>query len=316
MGYTIEPFTYDFLEPVVEIFTENYKNERENNPLLPSRAIDEPRWILDNLKSLASNPGVIVRSGKRIIAYMLTGFLFPFKGQNAVQVPVYCHGSIAADRAELYRIMYMRLAEEWAKEGRHLHIIGHFAHDSVLQETLFQLGFGAILAECLRDFSPAGDIPELEIIQEKDFIKLIDIQIEHMRYYPASPIFIRKDTDRESVISDLESHANKGDVFLVYYEHDEPAAYFIVGTSAATGEGFLLQNTGTAQIKGTYARPYVRGRGIGKALLQDAIDWSREHGYDRLFVEHETANYYGGNFWRKHFTPYMYFSMRYIDNAI
>jgi GNAT superfamily N-acetyltransferase len=316
MGYAIEPFTPDCLEPAVEIFQENYEREREENPLLPSRAIDEPAWILDNLKSLSNNPGVIIRSGNRVIAYMLTRFRFPFKGQNAVQVPVYCHGSVPADRAELYRIMYMHLAGEWAEEGRHLHIIGHFAHDSVTQETLFQLGFGAILAERLRDLSTVSDIPKVEITEEKEFKKIVDIQIEHMRYYPASPIFIRKDADRETAISDLESHANNGDVFLVYYEHGDPAAYFIVGSSAITGEGFLLQNTGTAQIKGAYARPHIRGKGIGKALLQYAIDWSSNHGYKRLFVEHETANYYGGNFWRKHFTPYMYFSMRYIDNAI
>jgi GNAT superfamily N-acetyltransferase len=107
-----------------------------------------------------------------------------------------------------------------------------------------------------------------------------------------------------------------GNVFIVYYEHDKPCAYMIVGTSTIDAEGFLLQHTNTAQSKSAYAQPHVRGKGVGKALLQYAITWSQEHGYDRVFVEHETANFYGGRFWCKHFTPYLYFSMRYIDNRI
>jgi GNAT superfamily N-acetyltransferase len=59
-----------------------------------------------------------------------------------------------------------------------------------------------------------------------------------------------------------------------------------------------------------------RGKGIGMALLQRAIEWSHQQGYERLFVEHETANVYGGNFWRTHFTPYVYASMRYIDTTL
>ncbi len=90
----------------------------------------------------------------------------------------------------------------------------------------------------------------------------------------------------------------------------------ILGKSAISAEGFLLQHTNTAQIKSAFARPGARGQGIGRALLQYAIEWSRQGGYERLFVEHETANLSGGAFWRKHFTPFVYFSMRYIDLTI
>jgi hypothetical protein len=50
--------------------------------------------------------------------------------------------------------------------------------------------------------------------------------------------------------------------------------------------------------------------------LQHAIEWSRQQGYERLFVEHETANIYGGNFWSSYFRPYLYASMRYIDTTL
>ena len=316
MDYTIKPFTRDYLTPAFEIFIDNYKREQESSPLLPSRAINEPEWIFNALKSLAVNPGVAVFKGNQLLAYMVTGFLFPFKGQNAVQVPVFCHGSALTDKKELYQRMYMHLADEWVKNRRHIHIFGHFAHDLILQETLYQLGFGAILAEQLRDFSAIQKTNKADFSEEKDIDKLVDIHIEHMRYYPYAPIFILKETERKAVIADLESYENNRDVFLVYYEHKVPAAYFIIGSLTTDGEGFLLHKTNTTQVKGAYAKPHIRGKGIGKALLQYAINWSQEHGCERLFVEHETANYYGGNFWCGHFSPYLYFSMRYIDNTI
>ena len=73
---------------------------------------------------------------------------------------------------------------------------------------------------------------------------------------------------------------------------------------------------GRTQIKSAYVRPELRGKGVGTALLQRALQWSQAQGYDRVFVEHETANLYGGNFWGKYFIPYVYASMRYIDTTL
>jgi len=310
------PFTQEYLEPAANLFADNYRDELEMNPFLPSRAIDEQEWILDTLRPLVKNPGVAVLKANRLIAYMITGFQFPFKGQNAVQVPGYCHGAVKEDRKRLYQLIYMYLAGEWAKNGRYLHIVAYFAHDSVIQETLYQLGFGALIAEEVRDFSPVNGASKVAITEEKDYSKLNDIHIEHMRYYPEAPIFISKENKIKSAMPDLKSHSDNKDTFLVYYEDGKPCAYFIVGTSMTGSEGFLLRNTNTVQIKGAYAQPGTRGKRVGKALLQAAVDWSNKFGYERLFVEHETANYYGGNFWRKHFSPYLYFSLRYIDNSI
>jgi GNAT superfamily N-acetyltransferase len=212
--------------------------------------------------------------------------------------------------------MYMALAQEWANQHIHLHLIRHFAHDTLLQETLYQLGFGAILAERLRDCSAVAERPDMAIRVEQDVSKLIALQIEHNQYYPHAPIFIQKPTEEQDVRAELEAHAQQGDVFFVYDEQDEPTAYMIVGESTLGGEGFLLERTNTAQIKSAYARPEVRGKGVGAALLQRAIAWSRQQGYERIFVEHETANLYGGNFWSSSFRPYLYASMRYIDTTL
>lgn len=314
--YTFVPMTRDHLEPATELFIENYKHEQEESPFLPSRVIDEPEWIYRALEARLSKPGVAVVEHNQLLAYMVTGFQFPWKGQQAVLVPEYCHGAVKKQKRELYQRMYMHLSQEWVDHHIHLQMIGHFAHDTILQETLYQLGFGAILAERLRDCTALNTPHGMEIQEEQDASKLLNIQMEHNAYYSKAPIFILKPTSPHEVLEELEAHVRQGDVFLVYYEQEEPCAYMIVGNSTIDGEGFLLQNTNTAQIKSAFARPGIRSKGIGKALLQRAIEWSQARGYERIFVEHETANFSGSIFWHKYFDPYIYFSMRYIDNTI
>jgi hypothetical protein len=245
MNSTLIPFTQDHLESARNLFLESYSREREHSPLLPSRIFDEPEWLLETFQSLMTNPSVAIVYQNQLIAYMLTGFQFPFKGQNAVLVPEYCHATIMADKSTLYQRMYLHLAQEWTNSQRYVHAIGHFAHDTILQETLYQLGFGAIVAEQLRDLSAIDTVPGITIIEEQDIEKLTPLHLEHKAYYKASPIFILKSTNKDEIVSELESFLRNGDVFLVYYEGNEPCAYMIVGTSTIDGEGFLLQHTNT-----------------------------------------------------------------------
>ncbi len=318
MPYTLVPFTQEHLDPAVALLIEGYQQEREHSPLLPTRAIDDPMWIHDMLSVCLENPSVAVIQDDRLAAYMVTGAQFAWKGQRVALTPEYGHGAQMPDKETLYQRMYMHLAQLWVNDHIHLHVIGHFAHDNVLQETLYQLGFGAILAERLRDLSSINISTDIAVVEEPDVYKLAGLELEHNRYYPKAPIFITKNTERSAMLADLDSHAQAGDVFFVYYEDGAPRANMIVGRSSSTleGEGVLLRDTNTAQIKGAYAQPEIRGSGVGTALLNHAIQWAQAQGYARLFVEHETANFYGSHFWRKHFTPYLYFSMRYVDNTI
>lgn len=316
MTYALVPFTQEYLQPATELFVESYQYEQEHSPLLPARVIDQPQWIYGMLQSKLANPGVAVTEQDHLLAYMVTGGQFQWKGQQAAIVPEYCHSASVTKKRELYQRMYMYLAQEWVNQHIHLHLIGHFAHDTILQETLYQLGFGAIVAERLRDCSAVDERHHLAIGVEQDASKLTTLQTEHNRYYPKAPIFIQKPTEKQEVLADLETHAQQGDVFFVYYEQQEPCGYMIVGESTIGGEGLLLEQTNTAQIKSAYVRAEMRGKGIGTALLQRVIEWSQHQGYERVFVEHETANVYGGNFWCRYFDPYLYFSMRYIDTTL
>jgi GNAT superfamily N-acetyltransferase len=316
--YQAVPFTTEHVESAIQLLVANYRREQEESPLLPSATVDNTERIYDSIKPLLAKPGVAVLREDQMVAFMLSGYRFPFKGQQAVLVPEYCHASVLPDRKDLYQIMYMRLAGEWVGSHMHLHIIGHFAHDTVLQDSLYQLGFGAIIAEALRDLSEVPGAHSTDVMEETDIERFLDISIEDSRYYRDAPIFLVRDTERDQRRASLESSIRRGDAYSVLYENGKASAYLGVGESASgtLEAGFLLAGTHTAEIKDVFVKAHVRGRGIGKSLLQRAVDWAVERGYERLFVEFETANYFGGNFWYRHFRPYLYFSMRYVDNTI
>ncbi len=318
MRYHLTSFNAEHLDSAVALFQDSYRQEWEHCPLLPTRALDDPDWIRDALATCLEHPGVAVMQEDRLAAYMVTGAQFHWKGQNAALVPEYGHGATATDKETLYQRMYMHLAQLWVDDRRHLHLIGHLAHDDILRETLCQLGFGAIVAERLRDLSPIDAPTDIAIVQELDAHKLADLELEHNRYYFRAPVFLTKDTDKGAMLADLDEHTQVGDVFFTHYEDGVPRANMIVGCPGPNleGEGFLLWDTNTAQVKSAYVQPEVRSKGIGAALLNRAIQWARAQGCERLFVEHETANFYGSRFWRKYFAPYLYFSMRYVDNTI
>ncbi len=315
-SYTIFPLSEQHLQPAVELFLESYRQERQANPLLPEATLTEPGRIFSALKDCLGNSGIALVQNGRLLGYALTGAQFAWKGQQAALVPEYAHSAIQEGKAELYQLMYQQLAQEWADAGIHLHLFGHLAHDSVLLETLYMLGFGAIVCEQLRDLDVDIEHPAISIREESDPQKLLALELEHRCYYVRSPLFLPKPTDRDEALADIKAQIEGGDRFYVAYEEGQPCAYMVLGQSAIGAEGFLLQHTNTAQIKSAFARPGARGQGIGRALLQFAIEWSRRGGFDRLFVEHETANLSGGTFWRKHFMPFLYFSMRYIDSTI
>lgn len=316
MSFKLIQFSEEHLLPAVELFRQNYQDEMSYSPNLPRRVLDDPTWILENLKTKLDNPGVAVMEGEQLLSYMVTGDMFSWKGQRAAIVLEYCHAAVQTGKTVLYQRMYQYLAREWVDSGVHLHLIGHLAHDALLKDTLFEIGFGGLLAERLRDCSPIPASQDLSIVRSEDISTLVDLHMEHIRFYPQSPIFLLRTVDRESALEDLESHKKNGDVFFIYSENGRPLAYLIAGESASFGEGFLLQKTNTAQIKSAYAKPDTRGSGIGAALLQAGVNWAADAGYERVFVEHETANIFGANFWKKHFTPYMYYAMRYVDSTL
>lgn len=305
MKQDVTPFEARHVEEAAALFAASYERERRVSPLLPKRALEDKQWISGVISRSMSGAGAALSVGGTLKGFMLSTGPFNWKGQRCALVPEYCHASVEDGAREIYQLLYMSVAGQLAAQGVTVHLMGHFYGDAVLKNTLFELGFGAIVLEELRGL----DIVEGaagEVAQEESFSVIEELHAEHCRYYQEAPIFIPKDMDKDTF--PMERNA-----LFVHREEGVPTAYCFVEPCLGEEDGRLLQGTNTAQLLCAYARPDARSKGVGKALLNASVRWAREGGYDRLYVEHESANIPGGNFWRRHFTPYLAFSMRYID---
>ena len=315
MNRKIVPLAKEGVPEALSLVIASYESEKKRNPLLPSKLLGNPDNALPYIEECIRNGCVAAYDGGKMIGFMGIHAFFTFKGQRAAQVRSINHAALERGTPDAYQFLYQALGEVLAEKQVQLHIIEHLAGNMELKETLFQLGFGAILAERLRDTSPIPSDATASVSQEKDFLSVEELDLEHRRYYRLSPIFITKDESRKAVRRDLTEHAKGGDVVFTYRENGVPTAYMIAGACAGTYEGFLLQNSGTAQVKSAYARPGARAKGIGRALLSSTVEWATLQGYSRILVEHESANIIGGAFWQKHFSPYLYVSMRYVEDC-
>jgi GNAT superfamily N-acetyltransferase len=68
----------------------------------------------------------------------------------------------------------------------------------------------------------------------------------------------------------------------------------------------IVRDERTASISGAFVRPEHRRAGVADALLDAAVSWARDGGYERLAVDFETASLLATRFWTRHFRPVTY----------
>ncbi|MFC1526055.1 GNAT family N-acetyltransferase [Candidatus Latescibacterota bacterium] len=326
MSYDFAPFAEEHVEEAVRLLAGAYGREWLASPHLPEWGRQGngrgEEFAREHLRAAVGGPGVIAFRDGALCGFMTESMRFEWKGQKVAGCGELYHAIGATDRPTLHRLLYRELARQWVVDGRHLHVVGHLAHDAALREGLFQLGFGAILSEELRGVDPPGSEIEsetevaVEIVDDPDLHDLVELQTEHRRYYRQSPIFLIKDESPDSVLAELRRSADRGDRMFAGIAGGRVVGLFVVGASAAEGEGELLRETNTAQVRSAFVRPESRGQGLGAALLERSVAWGREQGFDRLFVEHETANIPGSAFWGRYFEPFVFYSMRYVDTGL
>jgi GNAT superfamily N-acetyltransferase len=304
------------------LFRGAYERARHTNPLLPALTPEHEARLRERVERAFARGGVAAWRGGSMVGYMVAGPPFDFRGLVAALVPEFGHAAAPGAGAAVYGPLYAASADRWVREGIQLHLVGHFTADATTSAALVDLGFGAVVAERLRgvgDLLPAGagDAATVQHVDPRDpWHAFAPLAAEHAAYYRQSPLFLVKDDAPTTAQAELEEHRRAGDQLFVDRPGGEARAYLVVGRCRGTSEGRLLAGTRTAQIRAAYAAPSVRRRGIGRALLGRAVTWARDAGFDRVFVEHETANLDGGAFWRRHFAPFLVFSMRYVERTL
>ncbi|VTO84508.1 unnamed protein product [Fusarium graminearum] len=113
--------------------------------------------------------------------------------------------------------------------------------------------------------------------------RCLEMHITH--YHPVNSWGLAFETSVAAAWADLIQRLEtnpRNQVFAAVQETDDPAAFTqkIVGTILVDAEN--MKQPGMAQIRGFIVDERARGLGVGKKLLNAAMDFVQEQGFDRV----------------------------------
>jgi GNAT superfamily N-acetyltransferase len=179
------------------------------------------------------------------------------------------------------------------------------ANDRVALRTFAWLGFGHNAMDGIRDLEPIRRRPSVAVRVRRaapsDARVLADLEDGLREHLAASPVFFALGPPR--TLADQRRRIAQTDAAVLLAEVDgHVVAHLLVGP-AADDAATIIRDDGTASISGAFTRPEHRRAGIADALLDAAIGWARDGGYERIAVDFETANLLATRFWTRHFRP-------------
>lgn len=313
MSLQITSLQQEHLEDAAALVSARYKTLRERMPLLPPR-YEDAGTILSLLRSLTGEAaGVVALRGSRLVGFLSGFVLSSFLGKRSVYSPEWANGAELGESRRVYEEMYAQLSGSWVADGCFTHLVSMLGHDREGIEGWQWLGFGLAAVDALRGLQPLpGGRAGLEVRRGTlgdigDAVALAEALDRHLAAPPAFWLHEHRDYNQW-----LRDPAN-----ALWLAHEGGEALgFMALEPGYSGGCQIIQEAKTVSIVGAFTQVHTRGRGIATALLNTALEWAREEGYERCAVDFEPMNTLAARFWLRHFEPVCYTLMRSIDERI
>lgn len=313
--FELRPFEEKYIEDSAKLFAERYRTERKYMSLLPARYENYNTTLPLLDEQIKKTPGVVAIENGKLTGYLIGRSLPLWRGRRSVFVPFWSHSVEGENRKKTYQQMYASLSSEWVANGYFTHLISVLTHDEEIVDTLFWLGFGMAAVDAMRDVrnikSPFADV-EIRLATLDDLDMVVSLSHELARYMTGPPIFMAmtEKTGREFhekwLLKPLHSRwlaSCKGKVVSNM-------------KICPVNEDFYITDEKTIWVKGAFTKEHMRGKGIGTALLKQALKWAQSHGYERCAVDFEGENALASAFWLRYFKPICFSLIRQIDKRI
>ena len=311
----LKPFEEKYIEDAARLFAERYRVERKYAKLLPSRYEDYNTIVPLLSDQIKQTPGVVTIENGKLSGYLVERLLPIWRGRRSVFVPFWAHSVDGKNRKKNYQQMYTYLSSQWVANGCFTHLISVLAHDEEIIDMLFWLGFGMAVVDTMRDFSnipnPVADV-EIRLATIDDLDMVVSLDHELAQYLAGPPIFMamteKRCRDYHNKWLSKPSHS----LWFASYK-GKVVSYMKI---CPLDEDYVITGEKTIWIQGAYTKEHMRGKGIGTALLKQALQWAQLHGYKRCAVDFETENVLASAFWLRYFEPICFSLVRQIDKRI
>lgn len=306
----------EHVEQALEIVLAGYREERQAVPCLPAEeSIVDNLWEMISSLFARSSGLAAVKDGK------LLGFISGvereqlFGKDKGIYCPLYGHGAVKTNRAEIYQDMYTQAAQMWVEKDLYSHVLTLYAHDRQTIDTWFWLGFGLRCVDAIRSTEAIEAKSHSVVIRKgegQDIAALRDIMTDFAMFWPGSPTFMPNGT--EDVIQNYTQWFQKTNRhFWVAYLEGKAVGQIRIQPGAET---FVSEHPGVMNITSAFVGKKYRTGGIGLMLLAEVQRWLKQNGYYLCGVDFESFNVPGSRFWNRYFTPYTYSVVRRIDERI
>ena len=213
----------------------------------------------------------------------------------------------AADSPDLLRQLYAVAATSWVADGRTNHHALVPATDAGLVDGWFGLDFGQQHLHAVVD-APAADfgvVPRSEMTIRRattdDIAALVTLERVLPEHLEGSPVFSRQPRQSpDEVVAELESDLRDPNYTYLVAEHEGRVVGSAIACALTMSPGATTLNRPANAGYLGYAAvlPDARGLGVGRALGDAVLVWSRDAGYSCIATDWRSTNLEADRTWR------------------
>jgi GNAT superfamily N-acetyltransferase len=183
-----------------------------------------------------------------------------------------------------------------------------------LSEALSNLGFGRRSAYGIQPAAPrrGSSAAAVRIAGAGDLETIARLALVELQHRSAPPMFApRQDRPLADLVAGHRALREAGAVHLLATLDGHDVGLLTIELTSPVPR---LCPDGQPYIGPTAALPAARGKGVGHALVDTALTWAHDHGYQWVSVDFDTANPLSRPFWlHAGFRPAGYGVLRLID---
>jgi len=305
-GLGIRPFEDRDLGPAAALLAERHRRHRVAEPLLDP-AYEDPagaRREIEALLAVASASGWVATRAGALVGYLVAIAKDPATwGGNVWIEPA---GHAAADPG-VVRALYAVAASVWVDAGRTNHHVLVPATDERLVEAWFSLDFGQQHLHAVRELPPAsfGVVPRAELVIRRpsraDLAALTELELVLPRHSQLSPVFSRlQPHTAEAVRAELEADFDdpRFTTFVAEVAGRVVGSAIACSLAESSSNSSLIRPARAGFLGYAAVLPEARGLGVGRALGETVLAWSRDEGYSTVATDWRSTNLQADAAWR------------------
>jgi GNAT superfamily N-acetyltransferase len=316
-------FVPHHLDAAAELLAARQRAHRRVEPRLPSRfdTVAACRPLVAEALVMADASGIVALQQGRVAGYLIgrPSLGMPFLRERAWWVDYAGHAVGAENAADTLRALYAAFAPHWQRWGCTAQYVTVPADDREALAAWRSLGFGQEHARGLRDVRPVESVRQplgvrIHRADSEDLALVVDLRRRLSLFHSGPPIFapyLWSDADLRGLTA--EQLRDSAQLVLLAVRDRETLGVMLFAEPPPRAA--MVSPDRCVHLNEAYIVPASRAGGVGTLLLDAALAWLRNDGYEYCTVGWETANLQGARFWQRSngFRPLYYRLVRALD---